>query len=767
MKNIAQSCVNNGGNLTDLRSKLNVLAPAGSSEQLVAAVNNGCDAVYLGLDSFNARMKAPNFTLENLPRWVDYCHLFGVKVYVAINTSVKNDEFYNALKFLYGVYKSFADGVIVTDLALMRIAGTLPKPFDVVASTQLSVHDKYGADFVKKNGATTVVCARECSLKHIKEIAESGLEVECFLHGAMCVCQSGQCLFSSMVGGNSGNRGLCAQPCRKFYSVEDGSVSGYLLSAKDICSLDSWKQLVAAGAATFKIEGRNRRAEYAGITSEIYSEIINGGRKAEKEDYLRLAEMFNRHMSSNGYLNGDNNDIVYPVTQNHTGITVGIISKGQVYTDCTVSKGDGLKIFDGKKEICGGTALESGTRGTFVRAQFSGRVADGMTVNRTTSAELCKNVLSSKKKLRVNLSFNAKAGKQAEIIAKCCGVTVNVKSDFIVQTAKNKPTNTNEIAVQLSKTKDTHYTICDIVIKIDEIFIAKSQINLLRRSVLNKLSSAIIEEYNRSLGKREIHKFMFEQTIEQVGSDSVCKTGVLAVNCYDEYQLKCAEGRADYLIFSPEIIDSNTVKKAIEYNAFLDLPPFADLEYLDGLIGKDKLSVVCNNVGQIEYARVKHLRYIAGAGLNIFNDFIADEFKDAETFAYSHELTLKEISALKNQSGLTFIDGNLILMKLSHCPYKLVYKCDCSSCKADNKLTYVDEMNNKFFISRRRVKGCLFNLVNGKKLSVVNKLKRAGRYLLDYDEEIICHYIQLNNGIDDGYTESKPYTKGRLFDKIN
>ncbi len=767
MKNIAQSCVNNGGNLTDLRSKLNVLAPAGSSEQLVAAVNNGCDAVYLGLDSFNARMKAPNFTLENLSRWVDYCHLFGVKVYVAINTSIKNDEFYNVLKLLHGVYKSFADGVIVTDLALMRIAGTLPKPFDVVASTQLSVHDKYGADFVKKNGATTVVCARECSLKHIKEIAESGLEVECFLHGAMCVCQSGQCLFSSMVGGNSGNRGLCAQPCRKLYRTEDGSASGYLLSAKDIYSLDSWKQLAAAGATTFKIEGRNRRAEYAGITSGIYSEIINGGRKAEKEDYMRLAEMFNRHMSSNGYLNGDKSDIVYPVTQNHTGIPVGIIRKGQFYPDCTISKGDGLKVFDGNKEICGGTALESGIRGTFVRAQFSGRVADGMTVNRTTSAELCKDVLSRGKKLRVNLSFNAKTGKQAEIIAECCGVTVNVKSDFIVPSAQNKPTNTHEIAVQLSKTNDTYYTICDIAIKIDEIFIAKSQINLLRRNVLDKLSSAIIEEFNRNLGKRIINNVMLEQTTVQVDRDIGCKTSALAVNCYDEDQLKCAEGRADYLIFSPEIIDSNTVKMAVKYNAFLDLPPFADLKYLDNLIGDDKFGVVCNNVGQVEYARVKHLRYIAGAGLNIFNDIIADEFSDAETFVYSQELTLKEIYSLKNQSGLTFVDGRLILMKLSHCPYKLVYKCDCSACKADNKLTYVDEMNNKFFISRRRVKGCLFNLINGKKLSVVNKLKRAGRYLLDYDEKIICHYVQLNKGVDDGYTESKPYTKGRLFDKIN
>ena len=176
-----------------------ILAPAGSIEQLVAAVNNGCDSVYLGMDSFNARMKAPNFTKDNIEQWINYCHLFGVKVYVAINTSLKNDEFTKAVDLLKYVYERNADGVILTDLALIRIAAMLQKPFDVVASTQLNTHDGYGATYLRDLGATTVVCARESSLNEIKEIVSTGVNVECFIHGATCVCQSGQCLFSAMV----------------------------------------------------------------------------------------------------------------------------------------------------------------------------------------------------------------------------------------------------------------------------------------------------------------------------------------------------------------------------------------------------------------------------------------------------------------------------------------------------------------------------------------------------------------------------------------
>ena len=307
------------------------------------AVNNGADAVYLGLDKFNARMKAPNLTEDNIAEWVDYCHLFGVKVYVAINISLKNAEFQQAVETLKVVYKANADGVILTDLALIKIASTFPKPFDIVASTQLNTHDKEGAIFLKNLGVDTVVCSRECSFDDIKAIASTDVKVESFLHGALCVCQSGQCLFSSMVGGNSGNRGLCAQPCRKKYVV-DGN-EGYFLSPRDMYGLDIAQKLMESGASVLKIEGRNRRPEYAGATSQVYSKVFANNFTYTEQDKTMLAEMYNRGgFADISYLYGGNDNVIYPNVQNHIGVPIGKVKGKGFISNVAVTKGDGLKV---------------------------------------------------------------------------------------------------------------------------------------------------------------------------------------------------------------------------------------------------------------------------------------------------------------------------------------------------------------------------------------------------------------------------------------
>jgi len=753
-------------------SQLQILAPSGSEEQLIAAVNNGCDAVYLGLDSFNARMKAPNFTAESLDKWTDYCHLFGVKVYVAINTSIKNGEFDDAVKLLKKAYLANADGVIVTDLTLMQIAGSLPKPFEVVASTQLNVHDRYGAEFVKKCGATTVVCARECSVSQIREIASVGINVECFLHGAMCVCQSGQCLMSSMIGGNSGNRGLCAQPCRKYYYCENSYMQGYLLSAHDICSLETMKDLVKAGVSVFKIEGRNRRPEYAAMASRVYRKLFDNNFDTDKNDYSLLAEMFNRGMSENNYLSGANSDIIYSAVQNHSGVTVGKVERGKVASVCALRKGDGLKVFDGNKEVCGGTVLEDGT---FVRAQFSDKVSDGMTVNRTTSAELCEQVLSAKRKRDVTLEFIAKVGYEPIIIAKCGEISAEIKGDFAVQQALNNPTTCAEIEKQLRKTGDTYYTITNIILKIDNIFIAKSQLNLLRRQVLELMTQKIVGVYNSRFSSRknadlseiELPERIVNQSYNEIEQNSVQPEHAVCAVCYNQEELFNASKKADCLIYKPDNVDAQVFSVAEKYGAYVDLPSFSDLQYVENLLKNQCVGIVCNNVGQVEFARQKNIKYVAGGGLNLFNDRMINTFNDARYFVYSRELSLNEISSFCNKNGLTFVDGRLPLMQLCHCPYKVAVKSNCSDCKAKTELVYKDELGNKFNIKRRYAGRCVFELFNGNKLSVVNKLKTGGRYIIDYDENVMEHYVRLNKGIVDGFSESKQYTKGRLYSKVN
>lgn len=755
-----------------------ILAPAGSVEQLTMAVNNGADAVYLGLDKFNARMKAPNFTEQNIAEWVDFCHLFGVKVYVAINISLKNTEFQQAVETLKVVYLANADGVILTDLTLIKIASSLPKPFEIVASTQLNCHDKYGAKFLKNLGADTVVCARECSFDDIKDIASTGVKVESFLHGALCVCQSGQCLFSSVVGGNSGNRGLCAQPCRKKYFANGNE--GYWLSPRDMYGLDVAQKLMQSGASVFKIEGRNRRAEYAGLTSRVYSKAFANNFYYDQADKIRLAEMYNRGGFENlSYFTHGNGNIIYPKVQNHIGVPVGVVKGKGFVANVPIAKGDGLKVLSNGKEVCGGVATSSGIG--FITAEFSGKVANGMIVNRTTSVELCNEIANNKRKLNVEIEFTAFENSRALVTAKYCDVIVSIESDFLVQIAQNKPLIHEIIAQQFSKTGNSYYTITNIVTKIGNIFISNGQLNALRREILDKLTNAIVSNYNSQFDVRKSYfdNFAVARMIESVVSNCLISVNnssnsandfagatfdnCIAVICNNVEQVNSVN--VDFVIYKPQLITPKSFE-VINKFVYLDLPSFADLSYLKTILTSN-IGLVCHNVGQVQFARDNNLRYIAGSGLNIFNDYIASAFCDADTFAYSQELTLAEIAAFKNQRGLIFVDGDVTLMKVVHCPYKAVYNCDCSTCKCDDKLTYTDELGNIFKILRRHDSRCTFEIVNGKKLSVVNKLSKPSRFLIDYNKKVIDHYTKLNKGILDNFAETQPYTKGRLFNKIN
>ncbi len=742
--------------------KYEILSPAGSIEQLVAAVNNGCDSVYLGLDNFNARMKAPNFNAENIGYWVDFCHFFGVKVYVAVNTSVKNSEFFGAIETLLTAYKNNADGVIVTDLALLRYAATLQKPFEVVASTQLNVHDAFGARFLKQLGANMVVCARESSFDEIQEIAKENVKVESFLHGALCVCQSGQCLFSSMVGGNSGNRGLCAQPCRKLYKATVGNFQdgGYLLSASDICGLNTAQKLLNLGVSTFKIEGRNRRAEYAGLTAKVYSQFFARDFENSKSDKELLCEMFNRgNLPSNNYLYGKNSDIIYPFAQNHIGVEVGRIRDGKIVTTTFLTKGDGLKVFCGKREFCGGIVTLSGSG--IVSAEFSDKVKNGMTVCRTSSVELNEKVLSARRKRSVSVKLTAFSENKAILTLSSEGVSVSVESDFVVQRARQKPTTETELAQQLQKIGDLQYTISDIAVYCDKIFVAKSQINALRRLAFEKLGEEIISQYNSAFQNRKsvLH---YEETASKTENATNC----LAVICYNADQIDRCKKVADYVIFKPEIICEQTVLQPKIF-CYLDLPSFSDNTFVAKLLRNKKMGIVCHNVGQVQMARESGLRYIAGTGLNIFNDQMAEMFSDADTFFYSQELTLSEVAAFSHKNGLVFVDGKLVLMKLVHCPFKAVLSSTCENCLASENLSYTDELGNQFRLQRRKDARCSFELINGKKLSVCGKLQKGGRYCVDFDSDVINHYVHLNNGETDNYVEKLPYTKGRLYNKIN
>jgi Collagenase and related proteases len=247
-------------------------------EALKAAVAYNADAVYLGVDKFNARMKTDNFTLEELPDCINFAHLFGTKVYVTLNTLIKENEFEEACAIADKIYISNADGLILTDLGLINYCLSRYKNIEIFLSTQLSVSNIYAAEFAQKIGCTGIVLARESSLTDIKEIAaKTDLKIETFIHGAMCVCVSGQCYMSSMADGNSGNRGRCAQPCRKkYFAYNNGKLIGqkYYLSMRDMNSTSTIKTLIDSGVKIFKTEGRNRRPEYVAQSVLTYKNLL-------------------------------------------------------------------------------------------------------------------------------------------------------------------------------------------------------------------------------------------------------------------------------------------------------------------------------------------------------------------------------------------------------------------------------------------------------------------------------------------------------------
>ncbi len=744
-----------------------VLSPAGNIDALRCAVNNGTDAVYLGLDSFNARMKADNFTIDTLSEVVQYCHLFGVKVFVTVNTSIKQNELMDAYKLIDGIYSSFADGVIVTDIALLVYCQKYKNTsFDIVASTQLNIYDLYGARYVEQLGATTVVVARETTLANIKDIADNtSLKVESFIHGAMCVCQSGQCIMSSIAGGNSGNRGMCAQPCRQLYtSYSNGQkiMRGYMLSPKDLCGLDIAGQLQQAGVSVYKIEGRNRRAQYSGMASRVYKRLFARNCKATTQDLSELKTMFNRgNYLSKQYLVGDNGDIIYRKAQGHIGLDVGSISRGKLITNSSVTAGDCYKICDDGIEVGNAVALSGGTGS--IALSINGDVRDGDRVNLTSSSRLIEDIDNARRTLEVTLYVSGSVGQCLTVRAVCGNSTVTAVSDIPCTQAVNLNAIKPNLTKQLSKTGNTHYTITDIVYDIEDIYLPMSAINAIRRDILSLLTECIIANYHDDMHRGAIDTMLYPSQLD-------CARGrnILAVcHNFDILSTALVDTNVQNVVYyaidlDKDIVDS--ISSMTSKTVYIDIAPFASLDYVLQCISEhDNIGIVANNVGAVAMAIEHNIQYIAGSGLNIYNSASARQLAGNNPYIYSNELTLQEIGDIVSINGYAYVDGELTLMKTVHCPYK-ANGYDCSNCHNAN-LKYVDGKGNSFYIVARRQGICTFDIVNGAPLSIVNRAVPSGNYAVQYDKQVVGHYTAINAGKSSSIDIVDGYTKGRLFDK--
>lgn len=288
---------------------IELLSPAGSPEAVIAAVQNGADAIYMGLGNFNARRGAKNFTDEEFERSMRYCRIRGCKVYVTLNTLVNDREIAQAVESARLASQLGADGIIIQDLGLAYAIRQALPDIPLHASTQMSIHNLAGVEAAAEMGMTRAVLARELSLEQIKFITQhASIETEVFVHGALCFCQSGQCYMSALIGRRSGNRGMCAQPCRMQYSL-GGRMDDYPMSLKDNCLVDRLRELEDAGVACIKIEGRMKRPEYTAIVTKIYSKALKEHRQPSDEEMETLEKAFSRQGFTQGYFNGDKKDM--------------------------------------------------------------------------------------------------------------------------------------------------------------------------------------------------------------------------------------------------------------------------------------------------------------------------------------------------------------------------------------------------------------------------------------------------------------------------
>ena len=413
-----------------------LLAPAGNMKSLEAAVLCGADAVYLGGSLFNARASAVNFNDDELKEAVNFCHIRKVKVYVTVNILISDKEFGELDAFIRKINKIGVDGVIVQDIGVAMYIKKIAPDLHLHASTQMTVYDTEGAKFLKDLGFKRVVLARELSAEKIKEISQnSGIETEIFVHGAMCLCYSGQCLMSGIIGGRSGNRGKCAQPCRLQYQVDNKK--GFLLSLKDMCLIKHLKEIENYGVSSLKIEGRMKGPEYVGTVVSLYRKYLNSEAEVSKEDYNRLEKIFYRGGFSDGYfMNKKGADMFC-----HTKPDNPYLRQEDSYT------------------------LNENYKKTHIYMFFNGHTGKNL-----------------------KLTAVDEYGNTAEYI-----------SEKPLEQAKNYSASSDRIKENLNKLGDTVFKAENIEINIDQnVFIPTSEINRARREVTSKLEELIIKSYRRT-----------------------------------------------------------------------------------------------------------------------------------------------------------------------------------------------------------------------------------------------------------------------------
>lgn len=707
-----------------------ILAPAGGCEELKSAVLHGADAVYFGVSSFNARIMADNFTTKNLSEWVNYCHFFGVKAYLTLNTVIKNEEIPHLIDVVKIATNANVDAFIVCDLATVEICKNIAPNIPLHFSTQFGIHNKEGAIYAKKLGAKRIILSRETTLSEIKRIKDVDVEIEVFVHGALCVGFSGNCYLSSSIDGNSGNRGRCKQPCRKKYNSTLSARCGYFLSTNDLCLASKVKELMNVGVDSFKIEGRLKSPEYVASAVKLYKTATKDDDFSAEIDEVKAS--FARTFTTKGYLTGENDGIINTDLQNNAGLKVGKVTKVQTLknglnkvsftTFRKIQAGDGVKFIRKGVEV-GGTTLSSSTIARTYYAYLKADVQVGDDVCLTKPKSL-------KYEPTVNVSINLTEQNEGEYALTIKGGKFTHTTTFT--------SNTNERTEKLQlvgiknvlKKGSAPLSVTSVNVSLcSDKFLAFSLLNAERKRCLNEFKELLLARYTK------LPPNDYDVNLAPIGNPC----GRITVVLQDEECLELTLNSGAEVIYAPYDYTrvNNFFEKVSDLNTkvYFGLPTITfekDMEVLYKTIEKYNTSITGlygNNAFLHEVARKYDLKIFKGYGANVTNNLSKRACWDDVKITLSPELTATELKECDSDAYVYKL-GYLPLMTLVHCPAK-ANGYDCSNCPFDKgrEVRYSDKFDD-LTIKRIKISRCYFEVYSDKPI-LVDKQPLKQDLLLD------------------------------------
>ena len=740
--------------------KIELLSPVGNAEMLYQAIHNGADAVYLSGTNYGARKFANNFTNDELIEAIKYCHLYGVKVYVTVNTLIHEQEINDVIEYLGFLHQNGVDAVIMQDIGLIKLTRELYPNLEIHASTQCHNHNEEIIKLWKNLGVTRAVFAREMSLEEIKNI-DVDIEKEVFVYGALCVCYSGCCLYSSLNGGRSGNRGECVGSCRLPYKlVKNNEIiktdGNFLLSTKEVNTLDHIKELLESDITSFKIEGRMKSPTYVGYVTRMFRMLIdkyynNEEIKLTKEELTNLKKLFNRDFTS-GYL-FNSTDIMNIKTPNHQGVEIGQVidiykDKIKIKLIDNLNQNDGIRFKNKESGMMvnrlynnKGLLVSSVSKDNICLLDNKLNIKIGDIILKTIDSKLIEELNQLQEK-KINISMKVKCflGEKMELELSDTINTITVNGD-IINEAINREVTKEDIEKQLSKLGNTPFKLANIEIKKDNnIFINLKNLNEIRREAIDKLIKI------RETKEVEYIKNTYQDENNNISNNSNIYLNVLVRN---EDQLKvCLDNNVNDIY----ITNYELYKKYKHYpNTYYRLDRVINnYQYF-----KDERLLV-GELGSIhKYSKDNTL--IGDYYLNITNHHSVNFLKDhnIKRITLSVELDeykIKDISKYSNQTEL-IIYGRLELMVMKYCPLK---KClnYCKNCKNNNDKFYLeDKFGNRSPLIRNN---CLTHIMHHTildKINDINTYKNMGinHYRLElFDEdqyqvkELINRFIAIN-----------------------